>query len=380
MRRSSALRSIPLLLTLLVGCSTDGSPGAESAFARYESSRDAAYCEGLVCPVVHVYEATFLATLGDEARCRSYVRAGLGTVDPALENALARGTVVLDEEAVEACGEVRRSCGATEEGPCARLLVGTVPAGGSCLLEAECATGHCVIESGASCGVCVTGTAALDEPCDDARDCLPSELGHVICPFGFGDTVCRLEDDRTIVDSAIGGPCDLSVGEHGVARCGTAGYCDENHVCRAPIALGEPCVPDQEACVTGGSCTPSSTDATNRCRPTELVGLDAPCGLGEEGALVCDPLADLRCDPMTSRCVRVGAGTAGSSCNTDVGCDDGLVCAVGAGGDRACIAPAPNGSACASNRQCASRYCEMPEAEALGLCADAPAIDACLAP
>lgn len=377
-RPSSSALSFSLVLALLAGCAADAQPRSE--FARYLQLHRAMACDSFACPMKDVDGAMVMSVIESPERCLDYANALLPADEGAIERALDRGTIVLDEEAYEACrARTRATCSMSDSGVCGRVLVGTVATGGACVHDLECGDGNCEVPEGANCGSCVAPSAALGDACEDANDCLPSELGAVDCrPVGAA-RVCTIDAEPEIVRSSVGGPCGVSVGD-AIAFCETGAYCDASKTCRAPLAQDSECDAYVDACVVGTACTPSSTDPTTRCRPvTPVTTIGAPCGPSATGTDYCDVLADLRCDPTTNTCARVGTGTVGADCYTDIGCDPGLVCRYGANYERLCLAPASNGTACTNHSQCSSKHCAIPTGGQNGLCAEAPSSDSCQA-
>lgn len=382
-RASTTLLTVTLLAAFALGCSSDPSSTDASPSARYYGLMREALCGTMTCALPAPEMALLQASLIGEGRCAAFVDTAYPNQDASIETALARGTLRFDDEAAETCrARMTTGCGQTIDPACMRVLVGTIPEGGACVMDEECAAGTCTGDASASCGVCIAPTIALGEPCDHDRECAPSTEGSVTCraPQGMFGTVCTLAEEPTVVPSSIGGPCNVPVGDTGYAVCGRDAYCDAGHVCRAPRAIGAECSQYDDACEIGAVCSPLPNDATLRCRPIRVVGAGEPCGATADGVAVCDLLQDLVCDPMSSVCEEIGDGTQGASCQSSFGCEEDLVCSSSLGGIGACTTPFANGQACSTSAACASRYCAIEDGSSAGVCAEPPVSGACSTP
>jgi hypothetical protein len=276
----------------------------------------------------------------DEATCK----AGLDVSSVSVIRAVEAGRADYDGEAAAACIDKLRNaaCDNTLEEnrvqpeECDDAFDGNVADGGACFDDEECVSGECEIPS---CQMaCCTGACAA-----------------------------------TIPVPAIGQACPNGV-------CGDDAFCSEAGTCTALVANGGACLGNNDECSYGLYCTEGGTcaDAPNRgqacpegicadigdrCDGTTCVALSGrggPCSEGILGFFDCQqPLA---CNQTSLTCV--DPPTVGQAC--EFFCASGAFCNDAA----TCEATKANGTACESNNECTSLYCD--EFAATPACADEP--------
>lgn len=291
-----------------------------------QGARRAAECERLVrCGLFSVQET-----------CASYFRAA---VDVSLEPSVDGGKIRYDPVAAAACNRAlaKRSCDLTasdgREVPaiCNTVLVGLVPAGGTCAADRECGTNRC-----------------------DAKLC-----GRDQCCVGGCESY--------VAPAAVGTPCIERVG------CVDGAFCGRDAQCHALSAATKACDLDTD-CEPGLGCIGSTELEAGACRPLPHLGEACPyLRCAEIGA---------RCDNLT--CVEYGL--AGDACVSSAECSEFRVCdsathhcidkpTLGMSCDESCAgeswcdfnggvppgicrAPQPIGVPCFASDECASRYCQ----------------------
>jgi hypothetical protein len=201
---------------------------------------------------------------------------------------------------------------------------GTVPAGGACFVDGECASGNCDAPGVEGCpqGKCVAPPTAPVVPGGGA--CTPNGS---VCAAG---TLCRMVDSTTGM-----GTCapPATVGQH----------CDDGYFLEGDCAAGLECIGSDGAgtqlCqahpAAGASCDPSSfvecddygdacDPATRTCQPQLPVG--AACS---NDGQICDNMSYCDSSSGTCRsklklgepCPGPGASDAFASCLGDLLCD-----------------------------------------------------------
>lgn len=289
-----------LLATMILGCSNSNEGAGDGPIPP----------AGLVEAVVH-------ASCGDLADCCAQdgfpfsERGCRNQAETVMNDRFERGTLVYDAEAGGRCARALRDrpsqCGGADEdfAACEGVFRGNVPIG---------------------------------EPCVEGLDCagFPDDA---VCPFGDG-TVCTpgaQRPKRAARGESCSGTCRVD-GEQQV--CGGLGpeplvlcftddglYCaGATHICEPLVAEGGTCErqPDFAGCAAGMFCE------HERCVPVR--------GAGES----C--LADICVAPLTC------------PARSELACGPGLTCPFG--DDPRCTAPQPDGSACTSFLECASRNCD----------------------
>lgn len=382
MRRSGLVLVSLVAFASLVACS-GGDPSAEAPSTYREALADV-LCATYECPMTMSFLAASRLEMGDAAGCRRAAERLFlqgGTVP--IEEAIARGTVVFDADAAEACREavLTRCDGALEEiEACKAMLTGTLPEGAGCTVDEECLVGSCAGSSGASCGVCTRGTTPLGGACVTADDCAPLAEGEADCvedEMTFAWT-CAPAVRITVVPSGIGGPCDVPVGDDGIARCGVGAYCDENDRCRAPLAIDAPCEDHVDACVPEAVCSQAPGDTEYRCRVIAVAHEEgAPCDVEEPALRRCSMMDNLECDPTLAVCTRIGTGALGEGCTSHIACNDGLFCAQSGSIIGECVARFADGIACTSGAECTSGYCPIEDGAQAGVCTDRAVLSSC---
>lgn len=263
------------LLALVLGLAACGG-GGDLAFEDLGDEFEAANCD-------------FDVKCGfqpDDATCEESL-----VIDPAeldsLGNAIAAGTIIYDSGAAAACVEFisEQSCEFTgfnnDEDPCDDMFTGTVPVGGACNFDLECADGGDCEITDPNCDpdvTCCTGTCGAAAPppvavggsCESSDDCL--------------DSYCKFPDMQ-----AQTGTCTAFVTNEG-------GACDSFTACADPLYC------DLDFSTFTGVCARAAS-SNQACDPDALI-----------------PCADLRdyCDTGTSTCTR--AAGVGSACSETVPC------------------------------------------------------------
>ena len=252
-----------------------------------------------------------------------------------LEADVAAGTAVYDGQAARACIDAFKrftSCKATQIGDpqrslavCGRVFLGTVPPGGACFFNEECADlGRCArldcTMPGCCAGTCVARPApipiggyctnSVDEECVEGTVCSNASQACEVplapgAPCTDSDTCVVPYECRNIDSATLMGTCTPPPGPG--QPCGTVGLsgscnderetCDDvAHVCRRRIRPGGACT---FRCVYYAECDGTTCVA----RP----GLGASC----EPLLPADEcLGSLDCDATTAVCT----APAGGSC------------------------------------------------------------------
>jgi hypothetical protein len=257
----------------------------------------------------------------DEATCRTASRSSLGQ----LQADVTAGTIKYDGAQAAAClaavANETRDCRTSQmPGPpppsCLATFTGTLPPGGACLSNEECASGACDLSSCAA--ACCRGS------------CMPGMPSQI----------------------PLGGTCTGAAG-----TCVAGAFCDTSTTpfqCVPVLPAGSPCT-DPDSCAAGLACLGS----TRVCGA--LAGEGAPC-MGEG---TCDLLTDF-CDSTTSTCKpRLGVG---SDCDPN---NDGCVgygfcdqttskcVALGRVGEPCAVNIGP-GVGCLPDLECVNNTCDVP--------------------
>jgi hypothetical protein len=259
-----------------------------------------------------------------------------------LQHAVADGSVIYDEEAMEECLDAlaSASCDRTaanarvEPQACRDALRGTVADGGACAIGAQCISGGC---DNPSCGMaCCTGT------------CEP-----------------------TVTEAAIGQACGTNT-----ARCVEGAFCNVNLTCQALLRANEPCIVDAQ-CGYGLYCE----GTTDTCKDAPNVGDACPADECADLGTYCNAAGTCaRMARRGERCEGSGGCVVPNLCNPGsltcvpppgVGQPCDFVCAVGAYCEEAtdtCVALKADGQPCQVGDECASNFCD----EATALCGRPP--------
>jgi hypothetical protein len=324
--------------SLAAGCPSSNTGNLTRA--EYDAQFVPALCDAVEACAGATVSQVFLAAAGG---CEAGFGAGWeNAVVPAMDMAIARGTVTYDAAAARACLDALRAnpCGFNANGPaaiaCQRVFVGSQPAGGPCSLNEECGVeqfcsittacpGTCQARrtSGQDCSEdrhCAAGLACQDGMCTapprEGAGC--TELGDCALGLLCASGQCRPVDD--VLVGAEGTSCNLQMGP--LCRDGLSCVVDmvsvagATFVCRMPAAAGGTCrlgIPTQ--CPVGFACVgtdPMRADFEGTCEPVPSTE-DAPCDALSGCA------AGLRCDD--GNCVRVRDN--GEACETSSQCASG---------------------------------------------------------
>jgi hypothetical protein len=306
------------------------------------------------------------------AQCQVDVRCGAAKSQSACEHdltpmdtvsiaaAITAGKVTFDPDAAQMCVDATAQLpcdgnamtNRTPVAGCADAIVGLANPGDPCQIDAECTQGECQTPScGSACctGMClaVTTGLAIGTPCQQDTEC----VGGAFCQIdGSGNQACA----ALLVAGAscfAGDQCD-----YGLQCLGGDGRFNPPGMCGAGPHAGDPC--NDGACAdVGVAC-----NATSTCVQVGLAG-DA-C----DGETACSPL--LICTGGSCQ----EYPKVGEPCT--VGCASGAFCMIASGlSVGTCVARQDNGATCATNAQCTSRYCDLPEGSDAGTCADEPACE-----
>jgi hypothetical protein len=341
MRASRSAASLFVTVASLVaGCPSSNTGNLSRA--EYDAQFVPALCDAVEACAGSTVSQIFLAASGG---CEGGFGAGWeNAVVPAMDMAIARGTVTYDAAAARACLDALRAdpCSFTNNGAaalaCQGVWRGTQPAGGPCSLNEECGVeqfcslttacpGTCQARrtSGQDCGEerhCAAGLTCSDGMCvappREGAGC--TELGE--CGLGFlcSGGQCRPVDE--VLVGAEGTSCNLQTGP--LCRDGLSCVVDmimpggATFVCRAGVAAGA-------ACRLG---IPSQCPAGQACGGVDAMRLDF----------------DGTCEPVPS--------AEGAACDGLSGCAEGLRCT-----EMACVRVRDNGESCEMSSQCASTQC-----------------------
>lgn len=266
--------------------------------------------------------------IADRATCDAAVEldaADYGSIEAGVED----GTIKYDSGKAADCADSFGSTDCTFPGfhsddPCEDVFVGTVPTGGACMIDLQCA----------NFGECVQTMPSCDP---DLMCCAGTCMGMT-------------------AESPIGGPCNNETN-----------FCAANAFCKTPqgggagtctaLLAGEGTACDEiDACENPLYCNLSFETGTGTCKRAAASG--ATCSRMD---LI--PCADSRdyCDPTMLKCVRDAA--VGAACPTGVQCVGYASCIAGT-----CVADIPAGGACqveagadcAGSLECISGTCVLP--------------------
>ncbi|MEZ4366043.1 MAG: hypothetical protein R2939_07120 [Kofleriaceae bacterium] len=271
------------------------------------------------------------------------------------------------------------------------LFTGTVAAGGSCFLDAECAPEGSVcapigmVSGGAPPDCTVEQTcrapSARDASCEGGLRCEPGDHcvalpGDDQCRSGELNAQCSDDDDCDTDfvclggDGAGGGACVAAQPANGPCTterdCAGDLGCTQAGTCAAVDVVGAPC---GDRCGNGLRCHPVG----HVCAPFAAEGdpctVDTDCQGGIAPLLSCDDHGTAATDDDTCE----GPGDLDEPCTDASECDLGLHCsnAVSGAPMGTCTGPRPDGAACNLAEQCASGYCLGGECNAYPVCAGA---------
>lgn len=285
--------------------------------------------------------------------CVDRTEPAIAEAIPRFERAIDEGTLVYRGDELEAClAELRgRNCEELldrESEACLRALDGTVPLGGECEFDEDCA-GHAFCASNGACPGTCSALATAGEACDEDEHCASAlvcseETGRCVEPGGEGDVcaggepecapglVCAGADENagtpgacepysSFLSGALGDECSLEQLCQGELVCvvrvaldGITGTCSE------PVEAGAACsVAFPDACPSHQYCAVTGVSLEGSC--TELPAPGEACAV---------PPLQLEA----------------SLCAPGDNCDGGI-----------CRAPATLGSGCSEDATCLSRHC-----------------------
>lgn len=243
-------------------------------------------------------------TIADRAECT-------GDLDTRqIEASVMAGKIRYDGALAARCLDAfSRACSVpfVDDDSCDAVFMGTLPLGGACLSNAECASARCDTSACDVDAACCRGT------CIEARPTIPvggkCAVADATCAKGSycdyvtpsADSVCKLIESKP-----EGQACD------GARACAAGLFCnDETKVCARFPKRGEACVPDQYNCPYASDYC---DEGTLVCTPKKAVG--QPC----QGFLDCVNTAE-----CSEAKVCVARAKEGEACVT-VTCASGLEC------------------------------------------------------
>jgi hypothetical protein len=319
----------------------------------------AAQCEAILS-CAELRKDIVIELVGGQAGCLVMMKHILASDHANRERArqLAQGSLRIQNEALEACLDFQRSCllaeGANFFQPCREVFEGSVPTGGSCRFDDECAGDAYCMEAAADAGASpgCPGTCAsrkpAGSPCGSSSECAGLYTSCDFDPVAGVDS-CR---DVSVVEGIEPGAACGQTGESELSVCRADLWCGSTGtgrtVCRELIPPDGACQSDFEVCADGYFCaapTPGS------CQPVTVAGAGEACDY--DGLAFCDVFGGFFC--VGGRCEGDSSGDIGTPCGTDAyNCDIGLFCD---GAGDTCQSERAAGEACLSNRQCASGSC-----------------------
>lgn len=326
-------------LALIAACGGGGGGGGGGG-------QSATACEPVLAALTAKFSECFEAS-------PAWTRAELGGCTPSAVS-LPSGRVRYDAARGSACAAAIQaaSCDTVvtiqRNADCASALVGTVPNGGACADDIECAAGSCTADrrNGTCPGQCVA-FAPAGAACDSDEQCGPGN----VCA-GTTARACA----ALTAPGAQGQPCanDFS--------CQPGLFCRfPSTTCDRRSAASEAC-DDDVLCTAGLVCAGGSQPAGRTCTP--FVAAGAPCTPGTVPGLDSVCAFGTVCDAATSTCTAQPA--AGEPCT-----QDGPKCLGGwcnAAGSR-CEPWTAVGAPCTNPDQCQSGLC-VPGAAGASVCQD----------
>jgi hypothetical protein len=313
MERVEARRALAVaaLIACAAGCDGGGSGSGPISLQDLPARAEMVVCQAAVACQVYP----------DEASCRAAVTTNLGQI----QADVAAGKITYDPTQAGACLDSATAVLACrlsaprirQANACDRTFVGSVAAGGACLINEDCVSGHCTM---APCltGMCCAGTCDAQQPkgvpiggaCMSSADCVEGALCQLLATPSTCAAPKPAGASCTVSDECVDGTACLPAGAGVIA-----------HACTRPPSRGEPCV--------GASTCDDSVDF---CDPTTMkcaarLGPGSPC---DPMAIACALYAT--CDPTSHTCVTRGG--VGADC-TKVPCQSNLRCTSGT-----CAAPA----------------------------------------
>jgi hypothetical protein len=350
--RSSAL---VLLLTGITACGSDSSKGASASIA-FEDLPEK-YAEAACAAYQACYGSVFNLFLNGmdcvQLMSQRFENGTFALVD----GKIAEGTVVYDGSKAQACLDAVRQLDCTalmdrDPPACLVALDGTIPLGGDCDLNEECAgSARCQSSSGTCPGKCVPLLSA-GQACTADGDCNDGLL-------------CSAETKLCVKPAVAGEAC-----EYGSPPCATGLLClgkdDTLHTpgsCQSATAAlkgadGDTCDPTAgNLCQTGVSCVADGLDLaglqiTWKCVTIGTYKAGEDCKPGIPEACSSGNYCKTLLNPLSGTCAAVP--DAKQACGTGYGaqCKTGAVCV-----HDVCENYASNGVSCTGNAMCYSEYC-----------------------
>jgi hypothetical protein len=370
------------------GTAGTGNSGGDSV-TQFRGVEYAAICRALfACMPRNDDEISIQAVLGSAERCLDIIsKARSPSVDLADLNAsVEAGTVLFHPEKVTGCTNALGQCGTLQSlagldtAACRAVFEGTVPAGGACRRDEECANDG-VCRGDATCpGQCVP-RAPVGAACEYTNEC-DDTSGPVICDYGTQGTggLCHTVTVHATVGE--GQACNRDVDDKlGLTPCAAGLWCDTSAstsvggaapegTCRKPLAAGSPCTSTSAVCQFGYWCFDEVS-----CKPWSLVQ-KAGGNCAKDTGPYCDPTYRLSC--VDNVCTSIGDGHEGSDCSVGdeiewLTCDSDLTCyastdATGQVVSARCEAPHAAGQPCQKGGDCASGTCQPDDTCAPAYC------------
>ena len=325
---------------------SEGAAGraVEPDFEQLTTDLAEAYCDAITSCIPSELVGVWLGTPNCATLMETRIENGFV---PALERGLEDGTLEYDDSKLSACLDAIRqeACqtNAPEPPACDAALRGTVPEGGDCRHDAECADDRVCIVDGICPGQC-TDRLADGETCTRDDDCGPGSVcfeaectpepaeGDPCTKDGIdcaGGLACLGEDEETGEPGACRPFDEVFTESRGDACDFATALCEPDSVCAIEIVDDEiefRCEPHVES---GGDCRLAAPDMCpigEYCADTDVEARDV------EGT--CTPLPG-----NDEPCV-------------DERCAGNHVCVAGT-----CVRLKENGEDCATHEECYSERC-----------------------
>ena len=348
--------AVGLLGSLLAACGSSSAKKADGGGGGGSGGTVCADYAEKYCDRLQVCAPGFLAIAGfaSVADCTAYYTPGC---NDSLLVSHTGDTVAL----VQQCGDqlAAMSCTDLLQGSSAPACLprgGTIPNGGSCNSNWQCASGRCamsftVVDNSIECGTCVA-VVPLGQACDNSGFLGTNCADNLVCAVttvGGTTPVCAKS-------LAIGGACADG------AVCPANAYCDgTTHLCAQLPAAGQTCDPTMIS-----YCDPTKAGAlcdadSSLCKPITVAKVGESCAPPGDGTTVsclgsCETPADAGPDAGSGACsppVLEGEPCTDSDACVDSICSGGVctgpVCG-GEGTDAATGGAPPAGSAFARRK------------------------------
>lgn len=307
----------------------------------------------------------------DANECTRYLNSAETFSLGDLRKAVAAGLVRYDGAAARRClNSLNASCdplgldGAGNSADCRQVFQGTVAGGGACQISEECAEGGWCAATSTTTGTCpgrCTAALAQGAECSSSAQCSSAGVNGVpVCHYAqegqnfVGRCRARRKGDPAPVGQACG--YDPAMGID--TPCASGSHC-ANKVCRAVVATGAACNPEQDECTAGEVCRPSAAGMGPTCGPIQLQRTaGATC---DELVTYCNPLVGLTCEAGSCAMTRPPGGAQGNGCSEGdfaAPCNAGLYCAGADQGSKTCQPKVAIGEVCDDSDACADGSCE----------------------